>query len=444
MYILGIDIGTTKIAGVLLEVPGNRVVNVISRESGADLASAHDWEKIQDPELIVETAGSIIGELKDSAEEKVACIGISSQMHGFLYLNEAGQSISPLYTWQDSRAALPADPSGETVRDIIKGKTGKSIFSGYALATHYYNNLKELQPAEPYQIASIGCYLGMGLCGLKKASVDPSEGASFGLYDQDEGSFYLEDVMTLWGCADFLPRPVPFFHQMGNDGEGVPVFQSLGDNQASFYGTMQGRDEKILMNLGTGGQVSLLTDQVPETLGGLEIRPYPEKKLVVGSTLAGGKTFDLLVDFFSDVLSFFGKPLSRKEMYGIIDRAKFKQPPNPLRVDPFFNGTRQNPDIRGAVRNIDLENLNTANMLCGFAEAMVKELRDLLCANGLDRQELLSAGIVGSGNGIRRNPLVCRLIETLFGCRLFISGLREEAACGAALYALEGMARISS
>ena len=164
---------------------------------------------------------------------------------------------------------------------------------------------------------------------------------------------------------------------MGEDRERVPVFQSMGDNQASFYGTMESRAETLLLNMGTGGQVSVLMQEIPSSLEGLEVRPYPGGNLVVGSTLSGGKSFDLLVDFFSDVLSFFGTPLSKKEMYQIIDSQDVIKPETPLEVKPFFNGTRENPAVRGSVENIDLENLTPYNLMYGFAEAMVKELKSL-------------------------------------------------------------------
>ena len=44
--------------------------------------------------------------------------------------------------------------------------------------------------------------------------------------------------------------------------------------------------------------------------------------------------------------------------------------------------------------------------------------------------------LVGSGNGIRRNPLMRRMAEELFGMPMHIPAFQEEAACGAALAAL--------
>ena len=44
--------------------------------------------------------------------------------------------------------------------------------------------------------------------------------------------------------------------------------------------------------------------------------------------------------------------------------------------------------------------------------------------------------LVGSGNGIRKNKLMQELAEEIFGMKLAIPQYQEEAAYGAALYAL--------
>lgn len=40
-----------------------------------------------------------------------------------------------------------------------------------------------------------------------------------------------------------------------------------------------------------------------------------------------------------------------------------------------------------------------------------------------------------SGNGLRKNPHLCRIFERTFGAELILSDNDEEAACGAAIYA---------
>jgi sedoheptulokinase len=45
-------------------------------------------------------------------------------------------------------------------------------------------------------------------------------------------------------------------------------------------------------------------------------------------------------------------------------------------------------------------------------------------------------GIVGSGNGIRKNPALVSVAEKIFRGELKVPEYTEEAACGAALFAL--------
>ena len=52
--------------------------------------------------------------------------------------------------------------------------------------------------------------------------------------------------------------------------------------------------------------------------------------------------------------------------------------------------------------------------------------------------------LVGSGNGLRRNPLMRRIAENLFGLTLQIPAHMEEAAYGAALCALAAAGRVRS
>src|SRR5205823_397680 len=44
--------------------------------------------------------------------------------------------------------------------------------------------------------------------------------------------------------------------------EGLPVFVGIGDNQASFLGSVAGRERSVLVNVGTGGQVAQWTPEV--------------------------------------------------------------------------------------------------------------------------------------------------------------------------------------
>ena len=74
----------------------------------------------------------------------------------------------------------------------------------------------------------------------------------------------------------------------------IPVTVAIGDNQASFLGAAGSENNTLLVNMGTGGQISVLTDQYFETEG-IEARPFlGGKYLLVGASLCGGKAYALL------------------------------------------------------------------------------------------------------------------------------------------------------
>ena len=44
--------------------------------------------------------------------------------------------------------------------------------------------------------------------------------------------------------------------------------------------------------------------------------------------------------------------------------------------------------------------------------------------------------MIGSGNGLRRNPVLCEIIEDMFKAELVLAECEEEAATGAAMSSL--------
>jgi len=107
-----------------------------------------------------------------------------------------------------------------------------------------------------------------------------------------------------------------------------------------------------------------------------------------------------------------------------------------LRCSPLFTGTRTDPTLRGSFTGITPENLTpghlTRALLEGMAEgfyAFYEQMRPLLGSR---------TQLIGSGNGLRRNPLLAQILAERFGMPLHIPALEEEAAVGAALLAAVG------
>lgn len=55
---------------------------------------------------------------------------------------------------------------------------------------------------------------------------------------------------------------------------------SIGDNQASLFGSVRNLKDTVLLNVGTGSQVSLVTERFIECSGSVELRPCTEKTAI--------------------------------------------------------------------------------------------------------------------------------------------------------------------
>ena len=102
-----------------------------------------------------------------------------------------------------------------------------------------------------------------------------------------------------------------------------------------------------------------------------------------------------------------------------------------LSVDTRFAGTRKNPEICGKILGITTENFNPSQLTLGVLEGMASELYDMY-----EKMKSEKSGIVGSGNGIRKNAALVKIFEEKFASKMNTPKHLEEAAFGAALFGL--------
>lgn len=95
---------------------------------------------------------------------------------------------------------------------------------------------------------------------------------------------------------------------IGATAEDIPFCVAIGDNQASFLGAAGTSRGSMLINIGTGSQVSVLYEGVQAADDSLlEVRPYLDgMSLLTGSPLCGGSAYALLERFFRQVLRMVG------------------------------------------------------------------------------------------------------------------------------------------
>ncbi len=267
MQIVGIDIGTTSICGISVDAESGKIIATKTVNSNAFL-EGKPFEKIQSPKKILDTAFAILEEL---INDDTVSIGVTGHMHGIVYTDKDGNAVSPLYTWQDERGN---EPYKNTTYAKYLGS-----FSGYGNVTDFYNRRNGIRPSCAENYCTIHDYLVMRLCSLKKPIVHITDAASFGLYDLENNKFNYDADMEV--VSDY---------RIAGSYKNIPVSVAIFDNQASVFSALKEENE-LLINVGTGSQVSVVTDKIID-LPNIETRPYFDNKyLVVGSALCGGRAF---------------------------------------------------------------------------------------------------------------------------------------------------------
>ena len=249
---LGLDLGTTTISAAVLDADG-RLLCTRTVPSGAAVAG-QPWERKQDARGIEHAALSLLDGLLQEFPD-IGCVGLTGQMHGIVYVDAAGQLLSPLYTWQDETGAQPG-PDGKSTAARLTARTGYPLASGYGLVTLACHQAAGTIPGGAAAVCTIADYLAMRLSGRTAPRLTPSMAASLGLFD---GTDFDREAVRRAGLPERLLPEVSEKAEL--TGGRLRVFAALGDNQASFLGAGQGRLDAPLVNIGTGSQFSFFTKE---------------------------------------------------------------------------------------------------------------------------------------------------------------------------------------
>ena len=433
MKLIGLDIGTTSICGVLVHAETGKIVKTISKPNTSALRSPFDWEYTQDVSNIMHTVLEIVDELKEGVPD-IRGIGVTGQMHGILYADDKGDALSPLFTWQDQRGNLCVS-GAVTYAEQLRILTGYPAATGYGMVTHYYHVRNDSVPMGAAVICTISDYVAARLACRSKPVMDATNAASLGLYRLDSLEFDREALKEAGIDPGILPAQVESGKMIGHTADGIPVFAAIGDNQASFIGSVPDIRRSLLVNIGTGSQISAYMDEYAP-FEQVDIRPFPGGGyLLVGASLSGGKSYALLAKFFREVIKQFGKQ-EAADPYEVMNELAERplEEGTALRVNTRFFGTRSNPGERGAIENIGPANFTPGHLVHGILEGMVEELAQYYDAFPAAVKKRLDT-IAASGNGVQRNRALRAKLERRFDLPLVITEFPEEAAYGAAVSA---------
>jgi gluconokinase len=370
-------------------------------------------------------------------------VGVATFWHGLLGFDGAGQAVTPIYMWADTRSA----PDAALLRDAlderaVHARTGCHLHSSYWPA-----RLRWLVRERPEQMArvarwgSFGEYLELTLFGEAATSV--SMASATGLFDQQALRWDAEalaaaelDERHLFPLCDRRDARRGFRPQWAKRWpalRGRPWFAAVGDGAASNIGSDCIAPGRVALNVGTSAALRLATTTPGRPPWGLwRYRVDRELSLIGGALSEGGNVYE----WCRDVLRLpAGEELEAALAAATPDT-------HGLTMLPFVAGERA-PGWRGERRaaltglGLDTTALQILRAALEAVALRISLVYDLLgpCA-APDHQ------VVASGGAIARSPAWAQMIADALGHPITLSGEEEATSRGAALLALEALGRL--
>ena len=321
-YILGIDIGTSGTKSVLLDERGG--VAAVGHQAYDFDTPRPGWAE-QDPEVWWDAVNTTIRQILTASRIDPAAIrgiGFSGQMHGPVFLDDAGRSLRPAIIWADQR-------SEQECRDIyemmgvagLHRTVGNPVDSGFMVATLLW--IKRHEPETYRRIYTLLLpkdYVKFRLTGIRVT--DPSDAGGTSLYDVRQLAWSQEMLAALDFSSAMFPEIRPSGEMIGavtpeaaaatGLQAGTPVVNGGNDQTMGALASGVITPGDVLLMIGTGGTLFTTVDAVVVDPG-LRMHTYPHcipgKWHLLGAILAGG----LPLKWFRNLVS-PDAPLSYNDM----------------------------------------------------------------------------------------------------------------------------------
>jgi len=438
--LLGLDVGTSGAKAVLVAEDG-RVVASAAEEY--PLSTPRPLWSEQDPadwwrgsrtalRRVVEHAGSA---------SAIAGLGLTGQMHGAVFLDDADTVIRPAILWNDGRTG----PQCDEIERRVGAERLIRIAGNPALAGFQAPKVLWLRQHEPANYARLRRlllpkdYIRLLLTG--QAASDASDAAGTLLLDLARRDWSDELLTALQIRRAWLPQVYegpeitgrlrqPVADELGLPA-GLPVIAGGGDNAAAAVGTGVVREGVISSSIGTSGVLFAHSDAIRlDPQGRLHsfCHAVPGAYHLMAVTLSAGGAYQWLRNTLRD--------LDRTLDYTRLSELAAATPAGAegLVFAPYLSGERtphRDPLARGAFVGLTLRH-GLGHLARAVMEGVVFSLRD-----GLEimRELGLDIGEVRAIGGGARSRLWRQMQADIFGVPITTMRVEEGPAFGAALLA---------
>lgn len=415
--LLGVDLGTTALKGVLAS-PDGRIV----AQSSVDLPPVHASGATleQDPREWWRGLVSVCRHLASNHDlASVTAIGLSGQTHGVVPVSPDGQPTRPCLTWADKRAAAESADLERRLGRRIRAVTCNDVDPTFSapklawLALHEPDSLEQTA-----RIVLPKDYLRAMLTG--EWATDPSDAASTLLFDLAAQRWDRELVTEIGIDPDLLPDVQPSGAVAGHVTAaaaaatglppGTPVVTGASDVACAALGAGLIDEGTVYANVGTAAQILAVAPSLEAGAFYVFQHALPATFLRMTSVFAAGLSHAWVTRLLTGSESAVGG-------YERLDRAAADLPPgsNGVVFLPYLLGRglpQPDPNARGAFFGLTPGH--------GPAEVYRAVLEGVAYAIRVGVESLGTSSPAGFsfGGGARRSALWTSIIADVLGAPL--------------------------
>lgn len=441
---LGIDVGTGGTRAVLIDNAG-KVIGAATGEHIAFASPQTGWAE-QDPtdwwkacQIAVQNAMRAA----NISSDRIACVGLTGQMHGAVLLDQDGAVIRPSIIWCDQRT----EEQCRELTDRIGAARLIELTSNPALTNFTLPKLlwvREHEPANWKRIKSVLLpkdYIRFRLTGERAIDVAEASGT---LMLEVAHRRWSQEVLEAAGIdAAWLPtlyESIEVSGRISTDGAkatglqaGTPVVGGAGDQAAGAVGMGIVRPGAVSATIGTSGVVFAATDRPaldPKGRIHTFCHAIPGRWHVMGVTQAAGLSLRWFRDNFGTVAK------DNRDPYDQLgdEAAKIPAGSDGVLWAPYLMGERTphlDPHARGALIGL-AANHGRGYVIRAIMEGVAFSLRDTFT---IFNEMAVPVRNIRLGGGGARSPLWRQIQADVYAHSVEIVEADEGAAYGAALLA---------
>jgi len=445
-YLIGVDVGTTSVKGIILE-PGRGIVGEASR-AGELLSRYPGWAEM-DPGAWWTNTVEVIRELLASGlaePSQIAAIGVSGMVPALVLLDAGGRVLRPSIQQNDARTGAQLDQlhqlldAGEVFR-----RTGGSI--NQQLLAPKLMWLREHEPAVLQQarwVLGSYDYINYRLTG--DLGVEANWALESGLYDINAAR-WIEEYVGLGGIglanlpavrqpAELAGRVSVSAAEQTGLPVGTPVVAGCADHVASAFAAGLVEPGDLNIKFGGAGDILFCLDRLdtdPRLF--IDYHLLPGSYLINGCMAASGSLVKwFLQELVGSVVP--GQDGHSRASLLEMDRAAAELPPGAegLVVLPYFLGEKtplHDPAARGAIFGLTLHH-GRAHVFRAILEAVVFGFRhhlDVLRERGHEPRRVVAT------DGGARSPLWRQIAADIIGLPVEYQADHPGSALGSAFAA---------